>query len=389
MKKIAIVKRNLGNGGIVAALTGLLNELSKDKELEVDLFLFSRSTEGRFHVPDGINVIYPSKVLDIWFTGRKETHGLDKLPWYFWHIAGKISMRPIEFFASHGKKYGPYDVAISFENDIGKPYVNMMSNDFALTRITADKKLGWSHNDPYRLGYTHDFLKKKYEQFDMIINVSKSCKKKFDEIIPEYSDKSKVVYNCVHIEDNEIKKSDVPVPLDRPLKVISVCRIDNKQKRIDRAIDVCVLLKNDGYGGKFHWKIYGDGPDRQRLEFMIKQKNVSDVIQLEGNTNHALEMMKTSDLFVMMSDYESFGLTLLESRSQELPVIVTDFPEAKESVQDGQSGYIVEMSAHAIAEKIKELIENPDDINRMRAYCKKHPVTNELAIQQFYEVINS
>lgn len=389
MKRIAIVKRNLGNGGIVAALTGLLNELSKDNELKVDLFLFSRSTEGRFRVPEGINVIYPSKILGIWFTGRKETRGLEKLLWYFWHIAGRISMRPIEFFASHGKKYGPYDVAISFENDIGKPHVNMMSNDFALTRLIADKWLGWSHNDPYRLGYTHDFLKKRYEKFDMVINVSKSCKKKFDEIIPEYSYKSKVVYNCVHIDNNEIMKSSVPVPLDRPLKIISVCRIDNKQKRIDRAIDVCVLLKKDGYGRKFNWKIYGDGPDKQSLGLMIEQKGVSDVIQLEGNTNHALEKMKNSDLFVMMSDYESFGLTLLESRSQELPVIVTDFPEAKESVRDSQSGYIVEMSVHAIAEKIKELIENPSDINRMSAYCKSHPITNELALQQFYEAINS
>ena len=42
---------------------------------------------------------------------------------------------------------------------------------------------------------------------------------------------------------------------DDKLRIVSVCRLDNKQKRIDRAIDVCKLLIEKGYIEKFEWDI--------------------------------------------------------------------------------------------------------------------------------------
>lgn len=395
--KLAIVISKLEQGGIPTALCSLLREISQNPNFKITLFVFCKINYSRFRLPKNVEVVYPSIILDSWFRKRKGLGIKDAILWYPLHILGvKLTPKPIYFIARKGKKYGNYDVAISYENDIPASNINFMVNDFVLNRIEARKKISWIHNDPYRLGFTASFIERKYKDFNIIVNVSEACKNKFDTIFPGYKEKSKLVYNCVDFEEVKREKVNVDMQEDvrgsnkeKILRIISISRLSNPQKRIDRMIETCVILKKRGLKEKFSWELYGDGPDENMLKKLAKDKGVTDVFKFCGKTRIPLILMNNSDVFVMSSDYEAFGLTLLESQIANTPVIVTDFPEAKESIVDGYSGYIVEKNPVAIADAIEKLICKPEELIKMRDYILEHPITNKRALEQFYSLFDS
>ena len=387
-QKIAIVYTQFGEGGISSALAALLREIADDKGLDITLYLFSKENGSRFSIPENVKIIEPSDVLRVWFSQKENCRGLEKLYWYIMHFIGlKISMKPIENTLKRIKPYEEYDVAIAYSNDINsKCYLNLFCNDFVEKCIIAKKKIGWTHNDPYRLGYNADFLKWRYKNYDTIVNVSRACKKKFDEIAPFYTDKSAVVHNCVYerpIEGAVKKKSEK----DGLFHIVSVSRIDNNQKRIDRAIEATKYLKEKGYQNKIIWHMFGSGPDEKKLRSYVSECGVDDMFVFQGSTGNPVKEMAEADLFAMTSDYEACSLTLIESLVAGTPVLVTDFPEAREAIVDGKSGFIVEKSPDAVGDMIIEVYENRKKLNDCKQYISDHPVTNEQAVNEFYEVV--
>ena len=387
--RIVFVYTCLGEGGISTSLMALLHELSSDERLDITLCLLNRDNTSRFVLPESININYPSKILDLWYKDKQKCKGLNLFNWYLLHFIGiKISMKPIELLSMIKKQKTYYDIAVSYVNDINKPkYINMFCNDFVLKCLNAKQKWSWTHNDPYRLGYTSEYIKKRYKDFDKIVNVSFACKKKFDTIYPDYTNKSFVVHNCVYEIKNNENVSDYLKKNDDKLRIVSVCRLDNKQKRIDRAIDVCKLLIEKGYIEKFEWDIYGSGSDEKYLKNYAIEKSVENKLLFKGTTKEPLEKMKNADVFVMTSDYEACGLTLLESLSVGTPVIVTDFPEARESVSDMKNGFIVDITTDAIADKLIQVIEDRTLLQQLRTYIKNNPVSNKQSLIEFYNLL--
>ncbi|SES79127.1 glycosyltransferase [[Clostridium] polysaccharolyticum] len=388
MKKIAIAISKLEQGGVSTALISLLEELAKRPEIQVDLFLLSTDNRSRFTVPEGIHVITPSSIYNIWFSRRKACKGIRKAVWYFIHFIGiKINFKMVKLLA-HCKEYGAYDIAISYENDICNPEINLMCNDFVEQYVKADKKYGWIHNDAYKLGFTEQYVLNRYQNFDGIIHVSYGNKEKFDAIAPSLAERSYVVYNCINLKekiDCETKWSAE----DGKIHLISVSRIDNEQKRIDRMIESCVLLKEAGLEGKFLWHMFGSGPDEVELKSLAAEKGVDDVFLFEGQTDCPLRCMAKSDIYVMTSDYEGYGLTILEALMENLPVVVTNFAEAKESVADGKNGYLVDFDVNSISEKIGKLICDGKLRKQFYEYTRNNPVTNKVAMEQFNKLLVS
>lgn len=384
--RLAIVTNKIDGGGVGTALASLLYELAKDNTLSIDLFVFGRTNESRFHIPDNINRIYPSKILDLWFESKGKSRGFRKLEWLLVKGFGlKLSMRPIELTSVRGQIYGDYDVGISYVNDIADPDINFMANDFVLHRIKADKYISWIHNDAYKLGFTNNYCLNRYRDFDLIVNVSAGNKAKFDEICPEYMHKSVVIYNCVNLEE----KCEVEYKWNKDgrFHIISVSRLANKQKRIDRMIDVCAELNRRGYQDMYVWHMFGSGSDEGMLKTYANEKGVYDNFVFEGQTLEPLNEMSKADIYVMTSDYEGYGLTILEALLQELPVLVTNFPEAKESVRNGENGYITDFDVDDITNKIIMLMSDDQIYSKTVENIRKNPVTNAIALRQFYNLI--
>jgi N-acetyl-alpha-D-glucosaminyl L-malate synthase BshA len=105
----------------------------------------------------------------------------------------------------------------------------------------------------------------------------------------------------------------------------------------------------------------GDGPDRSRAEAFCREHHLREQVFFLGNVPNVEEIVGASDLFLLPSEHESFGMAALEAMASEVPVIATRSGGLPELIADGQNGYLCpvgdvdSMSARAI-----EILSNPE-----------------------------
>ena len=163
----------------------------------------------------------------------------------------------------------------------------------------------------------------------------------------------KVIYNFIDFErfrklnKDHFKKAIAPNG-ERILVHTSNFR---KVKRID---DIICMFKivNEVIPSKL--LLIGDGPERQRLEDLTRQKGMHNDVRFLGKQNAVEELLAVSDLFIMPSENESFGLAALEAMACELPVISSNSGGLPELNLDGVTGFtsdvgdVADMAANAI-----------------------------------------
>ncbi|WP_425393052.1 N-acetyl-alpha-D-glucosaminyl L-malate synthase BshA [Ekhidna sp.] len=88
--------------------------------------------------------------------------------------------------------------------------------------------------------------------------------------------------------------------------------------------------------------LIGDGPERQRMEDMARGICTED-IRFLGKLEAVEEVLSVSDLFLMTSEKESFGLAALEAMACEVPVISTNAGGLPELNKEGESGYVCDV----------------------------------------------
>ena len=109
-----------------------------------------------------------------------------------------------------------------------------------------------------------------------------------------------------------------------------------------------------------HVAVFGEGPDRQRLEELARELDLSERIHLPGWQEDISSALRPLDLFVLPSINESAGLVLLEAMACELPVVATRVGGIPEYVAEGETGLLVPPGdPGALAEAIASLIVDP------------------------------
>lgn len=84
----------------------------------------------------------------------------------------------------------------------------------------------------------------------------------------------------------------------------------------------------------------GDGPERSAMETMVKDLNLHDDVRFLGKQEQIEEIYAIADLFLLPSNYESFGLAALEAMAAKVPVISTNAGGLPEVNIDGKTGYL-------------------------------------------------
>jgi len=98
----------------------------------------------------------------------------------------------------------------------------------------------------------------------------------------------------------------------------------------------------------------GDGPERPMAESLSRDLGVAGDIRFVGKQEQMEEILAVADLFLLTSDYESFGLAALEAMAAGVPVISTNAGGLPEINVNGVTGYlsdvgnVMEMSQHAL-----------------------------------------
>lgn len=84
----------------------------------------------------------------------------------------------------------------------------------------------------------------------------------------------------------------------------------------------------------------GDGPERPAMENMVKYLGLGDDVRFLGKQEQMEEILVVSDLFILPSEYESFGLAALEAMAARMPVVSTNAGGLPEVNVDGKTGFL-------------------------------------------------
>ncbi|MBO9674512.1 MAG: N-acetyl-alpha-D-glucosaminyl L-malate synthase BshA [Sphingobacteriaceae bacterium] len=111
----------------------------------------------------------------------------------------------------------------------------------------------------------------------------------------------------------------------------------------------------------------GDGPERVYNEQLCRSLNICENVRFLGKQDAVEEILSVSDLFLMPSESESFGLAALEAMACKVPIITTNAGGLPELNVDGFCGYmsnvgdVEAMAAHAI-----EILKDDETLNRFK-----------------------
>jgi len=112
--------------------------------------------------------------------------------------------------------------------------------------------------------------------------------------------------------------------------------------------------------------ILGDGPERQNLEQLARDLEVSPFVRFVGHRPDAASLLHLIDLFWLASEFEGMSNSLMEAMACGKPVIVSDIPPNRELVQHDQTGYLISGGdSVGYAQYSRRLIESPDESRRI------------------------
>jgi L-malate glycosyltransferase len=107
--------------------------------------------------------------------------------------------------------------------------------------------------------------------------------------------------------------------------------------------------------------LVGDGPERAKVQEVAEHEGVADRVLFLGKQNSVAELLACSDLLLLPSESESFGLVALEAMSCGVPVVATRVGGVPEVVQDGVSGYLAAVGdIDAMAAAACHVLADPD-----------------------------
>ena len=135
-----------------------------------------------------------------------------------------------------------------------------------------------------------------------------------------------------------------------------------------------ILLEACGALGQrkvpFHLTFVGGGQDRDSLEALAHRLEIADRVEFTGPVGQDAvhEYYDRADLFVLASFAEGVPVVLMEAMAKEVVAVSTRITGIPELIEDGVDGVLVAPShAEGLADKLQELIENPDLRRRLGA----------------------
>jgi N-acetyl-alpha-D-glucosaminyl L-malate synthase BshA len=186
---------------------------------------------------------------------------------------------------------------------------------------------------------------------DYVTSVSQSLK---DDTLKLFNIKNEiqVIPNFIELDKN---KYDSTVPCSRSVmantdeRIITHISNFRKVKRIPDIIKIFYKIQKE-IPAKL--MMVGDGPEKEKAEKMCRKFGIQDKVIFFGNSNEIDRILCLTDLFLLPSETESFGLAALEAMACGVPVISSNSGGLPEVNMDGVSGYLSDVG------KINEMAQN-------------------------------
>lgn len=192
------------------------------------------------------------------------------------------------------------------------------------------------------------YYKKVLDECDIAIAVSSRVKREMEKFYyDKRSEKIKVVLNGAESYDvlnqaQALEEQSRDNKLNNVIKIISVGALTERKGHLYLIYALKELMEKGI--NNFECNIIGDGPLREQLDRVTKKLNLEDRVKILGQRPHneVIQKMKSSDIFVLPSWDEPFGIVFIEAMQIGLPVIGTLNEGISDIIRNRENGVLVE-----------------------------------------------
>lgn len=214
-------------------------------------------------------------------------------------------------------------------------------------------------------------------QSDTITSVSESLKKdtlQFFKISKEIQVITNFIDNSEFIDLTACRRKQFAEEDEKILIHVSNLR---PVKRIE---EVLQIFKNVQEKIKSKLIIIGEGPDMEKVnKFMEDNPHLIDKIRLLGKVSDLYKILQLSDVFLLPSEQESFGLAALEAMAAETPVISSNAGGIPEVNLQGETGYLAEVgNVEAMSKYAIKLLSDDVLLAQMKKNAKAQALKFDL-----------
>ncbi len=125
-------------------------------------------------------------------------------------------------------------------------------------------------------------------------------------------------------------------------------------KRIDRLIEAFDALSVTH--PNLWLLLAGNGPLREEMQDLARRSSSTERIKFLGRLEDVAPLLKAADLFALTSDFEGLPLSLLEAMASELICVVTDTQGPREVIEDGDNGFLVELTGKEVLKGLEKAL---------------------------------
>lgn len=195
----------------------------------------------------------------------------------------------------------------------------------------------------------------KYDRFVVLTNGDREAWNTKNCItIPNFSSMKKME-KLQDIQHSDKEKAGICIPnIEKKHQIIMLARL-MPQKRIDLMIEVWAKLAKDF--PDWQVKVLGDGMLKEELELKVDGLGLRDSFLLPGGVKDVTFELEKSDILCLTSEYEGFGIVLIEAMLKGVPVMAFEYVGVHDIIENGVDGYVVPFGdVDAYAERLRELM---------------------------------
>ena len=171
--------------------------------------------------------------------------------------------------------------------------------------------------------------------------------------VPELHDKLITVHNC--IPDTKYRKNWNEYNEANPLQIITVARF-SPQKKIKETLQI--LTESLKRKMPIHITFIGDGPQFNEFVNYAKELQLDNNVAFLGARTDVEKLLPQYDLFLLLSNWEGFPISIIEAMRAGLPVMASDVGGVKEAVIHGENGWLIPRDDSTLIEILENILQN-------------------------------
>jgi L-malate glycosyltransferase len=141
---------------------------------------------------------------------------------------------------------------------------------------------------------------------------------------------------------------------------------------VKRVLDVIETFARVSQALPARLLMIGDGPERSAAEFLAQRLGVGDRVDFVGKQENVNELLALSDLMLMPSEMESFGLAALEAMACRVPAVATHVGGVPELIEDGVNGLLYEIGdVEGMAAGAISILSDPALLERLSTAARQ------------------